>query len=155
MNIIVVRSDGSFYTRPDTTLARPPWDFYVPDDFSSVSARTCTWVRIIKAGKAVPERFAHRYFDSIGRGVLLYPDGNVPYVDASSFFIPGQKNVSLCLPREVDSISKAIVRITRHVSVRYADVIAFEDDNAPMQFARGDEAVFYKDSEAPFSFNIF
>lgn len=147
MNIIVVRSDGSFYTRPDTTLERDPKDFYLPDDLNVVRARKCTYIKIIKAGKAVPERFAQRYFDAIGRGVLLYCDG-ISHIDYSSYFFEPCTPVANCLPGEVSHLCKEIERITRHISVRFADVIAFEEGD-DRDYKRGDSVELY-DSDLAF-----
>jgi len=146
MNIIVVRADGTFYTRPDTTLERDPKDFYLPDDLSRVTARNCTYIKIIKAGKAVPERFAARYFDAVGRGVLLYCSSEapavpeLPYIDYSSYFFEPCTPVNNCLPGEVSHLCKEIERITRHISVRFADIIAFEEGDS-REFRRGDTVV--------------
>jgi len=152
MNIIVVRPDGSSYTRPDTTLERDPKDFYLPDDLQKVTARTCTYIKIIKAGKAVPERFATRYFDAIGRGVLLYCDNDIPYIDYSSYFFEECTPAANCLPGEISHLCREIERITRHISVRYADVIAFEHDD-PREFHRGDTVKCYP-SDSSLDFNI-
>lgn len=152
MNIIVVRPDGSFYTRPDTTLERDPKDFYLPDDLSAVTARTCTYIKITKAGKAVPERFATRYFDAVGKGVLLYCDDAVPYVDYSSYFFQECTPASNCLPGEISRICSEISRITRHISVRYADIIAFESGEL-REYRRGDTVKCYP-SDSSLEFNI-
>ena len=152
MNIIVVRSDGSFYTRPDTTLERDPKDFYLPDDLSEVTARSCTYIKIIKAGKAVPGRFATRYFDAVGRGVLLYCDKEIPYIDYSSYFFEECIPAGNCLPGEISRICSEIERITKHISVRYADIIAFEHDD-PREFHRGDTVNCYI-SDPSLDFNI-
>ena len=85
MNLVVVRPDGTVYARPDTTLVRGARDFYLPDDFSFVAARPCRWIRILKSAKAVQERFARRYFDAVGTGVLLYGDGTDPLLDNSTY----------------------------------------------------------------------
>jgi len=152
MNIIVVRADGSFYTRPDTTLERDSKDFYLPDDLSKVTSRTCTYVKIIKAGKAVPERFASRYFDSVGRGVLLYCDKEISHIDYSSYFFEECTPVANCLPGEVSHICKEIERITKHISVRFADIIAFEHED-PHEYGRGDSVKCYP-SDPSLDFNI-
>lgn len=85
MNLVVVRPDGTVYARPDTTLVRGARDFYLPDDLSWVEARPCTWIRILKSAKAVQERFASRYYDAVGSGLLLYGDGTDPLLDASTY----------------------------------------------------------------------
>lgn len=131
MNITVVRQDGTFTTRPDTTLERESLDFYLPDGFTAARVRGCTFIRIIKAGKAVSTKFAERYFDSFGRGWLLEcltPEGeSVDLVDGSSF-LPQEMQPSSLLPQEqTETVKTAISRISRWVSVRIGDIIAFED----------------------------
>lgn len=155
MNIIVVRTDGTFYTRPDTTLSRVPRDFYVPDDISQITAATCTYVNIIKAGKAVPERFVYRYFDAVGKGILFYCDG-LPHIDWCSYFFQNTTPASYILPEQMRCISKEIERITRHISVRFGDIVAFEN-SGPMEFRRGDTVDFYPsaEGEGSLAFKIF
>ena len=142
MNIIVVKADGSFYTRPDTTLEREPKDFYIPDDISSATARTCTYIKIIKAGKAVPKAFAHRYFDALGKGILFTCDGSITHIDYSSYFFEGAEPARRLDRDRFDHICAEIERVTRHISVRFADIIAFENDD-PVEFKRGDSVNLY------------
>ena len=85
MNLVVVRADGTFYARPDTTLVRGVRDYYLPDDLTWVEIRPCCWIRILKSAKAVQERFAQRYYDAIGSGLLLYGDGTDTLLDASTY----------------------------------------------------------------------
>ena len=85
MNLVVVRPDGTVYARPDTTLVRGARDFYLPDDLSWVEARPCTWIRILKSAKAVQERFAQRYYDAVGSGLLIYGNGTDPLLDGSTY----------------------------------------------------------------------
>lgn len=151
MNIIVLRSDGSIQTRPDTSLVRFPKDFYMPDEFTSLSAVTCTYIKLIKAGKAVPERFASRYFDSMGKGILIYCDGTEPYVDASSYFFEERVPAANLTPEQIRDICRNIGRITSRVSVRFSDIIAFENSGGTM-LKRGDRVNLYSDDLA---FNIF
>lgn len=155
MNIIVVRTDGSFYTRPDTTLCRVPRDFYVPDDLSEITAFTCTFITVTKAGKAIPERFAYRYFDAMGKGILFYCDG-IPHIDWSTYFFQKTTPASYLLPEQMRNISREMERITRHISVRFGDIIAFENSGG-FTFRRGDTVDMYHsvDSEESLSFNIF
>ena len=152
MNIIVVCADGSFYTRPDTTLEREPKDFYIPDDITTATARNCTYIKIIKAGKAIPKAFAHRYFDALGRGILFTCDGSITHIDYSSYFFDGYKPAYQLDRAQFDHICAEIERVTRHISVRFADIIAFEDDN-PTEYRRGDSVNRYSDSP-DLEFNI-
>lgn len=143
MNITVVRQDGSFTTRPDTTLERESLDFYLPDGFTAARVRPCTFIRITKAGKALSPKFAGRYFDSFGRGWLLEcltPGGEaVDLVDGSTF-LPQELHPASELPEEtIDSIKDALSRISRLISVRIGDIVAFENTESE-EAARGGSA---------------
>lgn len=76
MNIIVSlhEAGGRYCFRPDTTLEKESFDYYVPDGIPSLTCCPVLFVRICKAGKAIKERFAERYFDEGGYGVLLYAE---------------------------------------------------------------------------------
>ncbi|MDD2595591.1 MAG: hypothetical protein PHD11_07255, partial [Bacteroidales bacterium] len=82
MNIVVVPLNStSYYTRPDTTLEKESKDYYCPDDVSLLSLSVSVNIKIIKAGKAVAKRFADRYYNEFGIGVMMYgesiiKDGN-------------------------------------------------------------------------------
>lgn len=149
MNIIVIKADGSFYTRPDTTLEREPKDFYIPDDIISATARTCTWIKVTKAGKAVPKAFAHRYFDALGRGILFTCNGSITHIDYSSYFFEQTTPAYRLDKTTYEHICAEIERVTRHISVRFADIIAFENDD-PATYGRGDSVNPYSDSSLEF-----
>lgn len=75
MNIIVslFGSNGTDYCfRPDTTLEKESFDYYIPDGVSELKYSPVLFVRLCRAGKAIGEKFAGRYYDSGGFGVLLY-----------------------------------------------------------------------------------
>ena len=75
MNIIVslFGSNGTDYCfRPDTTLEKESFDYYIPDGVSELTYSPVLFVRLCRAGKAIGENFAGRYYDSGGFGVLLY-----------------------------------------------------------------------------------
>lgn len=75
MNILVVSHDYSSYRfRPDSTLTRNQEIYYLPDFVESVSFSPILHFRCSSPGKSVEERFAHRYVDSFGYGILLYPE---------------------------------------------------------------------------------
>ena len=74
MNIIVRTASGRVHVRPDNTLDRYSWDFYVPDGIGTVSASPVVFARITRPGKCVGVKFASRYFEGCGAGVLLYPE---------------------------------------------------------------------------------
>ncbi len=73
MNIIV-RPYGSelCYCRPDTTWERENRDFYSPECVNELYWVPVLFARISKAGKCIGEKFAGRYYDGIGYGMLMY-----------------------------------------------------------------------------------
>jgi hypothetical protein len=74
MNIIVSPyGKKGFYCRPDSTLIRALEEYYIPDQVEKVSATPVMYVKTLRAGKAVANRFAERYIDSYGFGLLLHP----------------------------------------------------------------------------------
>lgn len=88
MNLIVLKADGSWYTRPDSTLCRVREDFFLPEEFESAEIRKCLYLRVARAGKAILPKFAGRYFEPFCEGYLFYGiDGEgwrCPYIDRST-----------------------------------------------------------------------
>ena len=76
MNIIV-RPYGSnlSYCRPDTTWERENKDFYSPECVNEIYWTPVIFARISKAGKCVGSKFAGRYYDAVGCGLLMYCSG--------------------------------------------------------------------------------
>ncbi|WP_418991027.1 fumarylacetoacetate hydrolase family protein [Alistipes sp.] len=58
-----------FFLRPDTALLRNNDPFYIPAFTHEVEAGCELVVRIDRVGRAVSERFAHRYYGSVGLGI--------------------------------------------------------------------------------------
>lgn len=57
------------YLRPDSTLLKNGKPFFIPD-FESRTAFTLEPVfRLCRLGKAIPEEFAHRYYDAVTVGI--------------------------------------------------------------------------------------
>lgn len=83
MNILTLSYNGKCIVRPDTSVNKENDDFFVPDDVIAIGATPVVFARICKAGKAVSDQFAQRYFDSIAFGIFLYPatgmKGTVPH----------------------------------------------------------------------------
>ena len=152
MNIVVLSASGKVFVRPDTTWERDSEDFYVPEFIDSVSFTPVFFARVSKPGRSVSEKFAGRYFDGLGFGVLLYPenllDGSeeafacASCVDHTSFLpFPvlakgtpstdgtvskdGTEAFREVLPAE-DAILKAIAEVTRFCYIRTGDIIAIE-----------------------------
>lgn len=152
MNIVVITSNGKTVVRPDTTWERDGDDLYVPEFIDSVSYSPVFTAHVCKAGRRVDARFAHRYFDAVGFGVLLYPDqlldgseegfASASCLDHSSFIIPpqlapgtagtgfdllrdGERIFSSEIP-ETGMIVRAVSDATRYCYIRRGDIIAVE-----------------------------
>lgn len=155
MNIIVKTSSGRITVRPDTTWEKDNEDFYPPEFVDELTYAPVLFARILKPGRSVGKKFATRYYDSVGFGVLLYPenlmDGSPESyaqsicLDHTSFlpapFFPtariGQEDSLFRLEREgeelfssdgasLDMIEYAIVESTKMVYVRTGDLVAVE-----------------------------
>ena len=74
MNIILKTSSGHITVRPDTTWEKDNEDFYPPEFVDSLTCSPVLFARILKPGRSVGRKFASRYYDSAGYGVLLYPE---------------------------------------------------------------------------------
>lgn len=73
MNIIVKPYDSDLcYCRPDTTWERENKDFYSPECVNQIQYSPILFARISKAGKCIGEKFASRYYDGVGCGILMY-----------------------------------------------------------------------------------
>lgn len=73
MNIVTLTAKGNVLVRPDTTWERDNEDFYVPEFVSSLLYSPILFARISKPGRSIGGKFASRYYDAIGYGMLLYP----------------------------------------------------------------------------------
>ena len=74
MNIIVKTYSGHITVRPDTTWEKDNEDFYPPEFVDELTYSPVLFARILKPGRSVGKKFASRYYDSVGYGVLLYPE---------------------------------------------------------------------------------
>ena len=155
MNIVVKTAGNRFVVRPDTTWERDNEDLFVPEFVSGMSYVPVLFARISKPGRSVGEKFAERYYDGIGFGVLLYPDDMLDgslegfacasCLDHTSFLpFPVYNKVTLGQPDNVfevkvdgksvftysegnqEMICKAIAEATRFIYIRTGDVIAIE-----------------------------
>lgn len=74
MNLIVVpENKSSFYYRPDSTLIRDLRAYYLPEEVDQIRVSPVIAIRLRKPGKAIAPRFAERYWDSFGFGLLIHP----------------------------------------------------------------------------------
>lgn len=154
MNIIVKTSSGHITVRPDTTWEKDNEDFYPPEFVDELKYSPVLFARILKPGRSVGRKFASRYYDSIGFGVLLYPENMLDgtpegyaqaiCLDHTSFltspmFPPErlEKNGHFRLFRNehdlfvfdqpsLNMIEDAIVEATKLLYIRTGDLIAIE-----------------------------
>ena len=78
MNIIVKPCSSDIcYCRPDTTWERENKDFYSPECVNEVLWAPVVFARISKAGKCIGNKFADRYYDAIGCGMLMYGNNDL------------------------------------------------------------------------------
>jgi 2-keto-4-pentenoate hydratase/2-oxohepta-3-ene-1,7-dioic acid hydratase in catechol pathway len=61
----------SYYLKPDTALLRNNQAFYYPNFTKKIHAQICVIFRLCRLGRGIVERFASRYYDAVGAGVLL------------------------------------------------------------------------------------
>lgn len=57
------------FTKADSSLLKDGKPFFVPDDMGRIDYETEIVVRICQLGKAIPARFAHRYYDAVTVGI--------------------------------------------------------------------------------------
>lgn len=87
MNILTVSHDYSFSGfRPDSTLIRALDSYYVPDYVTGLEFVPVVCFRCGRPGKSIERRFARRYIDSFGYGILLYPELSEDIVGHREFF---------------------------------------------------------------------
>lgn len=155
MNIAVKTcTDGRWYCRPDTTWERENRDLFAPEATGGYLFTPVLFARISKAGKCIGRKFAERYYDSVGYGMLLYAsdmyDGAGTSVAASScldhtsilpfpmynrltlgngnlFTIEKDgKEIFRTMEGSTDMIEEALTEISALVSLRIGDMAAIE-----------------------------
>lgn len=57
------------FTKPDTALIRKNAPFYYPDISKDIHYEAELVLKISKEGKSIEQKFAHKYYDSIGIGI--------------------------------------------------------------------------------------
>lgn len=163
MNIAVNLYGGGLCCRPDTTWERENRDFYSPDFTDSYLYSPVLFARMSRAAKCVAEKFAGRYYDSVGYGLLMYPADRMDNVAWASCMdrtsrLPfpmynritlGQEDNHYRIFRgdeEIYStncgsesmIEKAIAYTTEYMSLRTGDMVAVElEKPSPLAAAGG------------------
>lgn len=61
--------DPVIFTKADSALLKDHKPFFIPDFMGRIDYETEVVVRICRLGKAIPERFAHRYYDAVTLGI--------------------------------------------------------------------------------------
>lgn len=181
MNIIVRTAEGKVYCRPDTTWERENKDLFVPDEVAGYSYAPVVFAKVSKAGKCVAEKFAERYYDSIGFGVLLYVGDDIasgscydrssilPTLlkdkssltgSASKFsFMMDEKEIFGCESGTdtATAISKAIACCSKIVSMRIGDYVAIELQERKALTQRSERSIRISgtlDGDSLFDFNM-
>ena len=154
MNIIVKTSSCHITARPDTTWEKDNEDFYPPEFVDVLTYSPVLFARVLKTGRSVGRKFASRYYDSVGFGMLLYPENLLDgtpegyaqaiCLDHTSFLpapmFPPQRLEEDCRFRlfrnevEIFSFDRpsrnmvevALVQATRLLYIRTGDLIAIE-----------------------------
>lgn len=155
MNIPVLTASGRVIVRPDTSWERDNEDVFLPDFVDELSWTPVLFARVSKPGRSVAAKFADRYYDGIGYGVLLYPEDMIDgspegfacasCLDHTSFLpFPIYNKVTLGREGNVfevkkdgegifsynsgneEMVAKAIEEVTRFCYIRTGDLIAIE-----------------------------
>jgi len=167
MNIPVLTAGGHVIVRPDTTWDKNSRDVFLPEFVDRVSWSPVLFARISKPGRSIAMRFANRYYDGIGYGVLLYPENLVDgseegYASASCIdhtsFLPmpvynkitlGNEDNEFVLLKDGDEIfsysaataamvCKALEDASRSCYLRTGDLVAIELQPRGPLLARAD-----------------
>lgn len=155
MNIIVKTSSSKYIVRPDTTWERDNEDFFPPEFVDSLSYTPVLFARISKPGRSVSEKFASRYYDGVGYGVLLYSENLLGFAEEDfacascldhTSFLPFPTYLPIVLGREDnlfrlskdgsllyetaegtrEMIENAISEASKYIYFRSGDILAIE-----------------------------
>ena len=66
---LYIPEEPVIFTKADSALLKDHKPFFVPDWCDQVDYETEIVVRSCRLGKAIPERFAHRYYDAVTVGI--------------------------------------------------------------------------------------
>ncbi|MFA5752974.1 MAG: hypothetical protein WCS46_05140 [Bacteroidales bacterium] len=61
-----------FYMKPDTALAKPTDNFFIPPVCESITYAVCYVLKFNRLGRSIKEQFAHRYYSEVNYGVCIY-----------------------------------------------------------------------------------
>jgi len=150
MNIVVRTYSGKTLVRPDTSRDHNSEDAFIPEFIDSIGFTPVFTARICRAGKCVGPKFAGRYYDGAGFGILMYPtsllDGSpesfaqASCLDHSSYLslpstpVAGEHSFRICRngveifnssPSQ-KTLDEAIVESSRFCFIRTGDYLAAE-----------------------------
>lgn len=141
MNILTVPYNSKyFYIRPDTSLNRDSNDYFCLDGIKELAVFHFIYVKFTKAGKAIPSKFARRYYSNIGEGIHLtapqlinnqHPDSwwLANSLDNSTFLFDNIESNNLSgeeLENYYKIIDTAIENASKYVSFRTGDILSIE-----------------------------
>jgi len=105
VNILTVGHDYTLFKfRSDSTMTRSQENYYLPDYVKSISFTPIVFFRCSRPGKSVEERFAHRYIDAFGYGILLNPSLSDD-ITSNREFIASALDFTSIIPLETHPIS--------------------------------------------------
>lgn len=145
MNFLVYSTDGRASVRPDSSRCKDNGDYYVPDGIRELSYTAVVYARMCRSGKAVGAEFASRYYDAVGMGILIYPDGETIFDKTSLLPMPLYNPITLEQESNVfkatkdgaqlfsfttvgmkAAIENAIVGCSRNTTIRKGDFVIAE-----------------------------
>lgn len=154
MNILAKTFEGHVVFRPDTTWERDNENLYPPEFVKTLTFSPVIFAHVLKPGRRVERRFAPRYYDGIGFGILLYPENLIspdpesyaealcmdrisylptPFSDPeiiteASAFKVYKNGAEICRidPPSLDILEEAFVDASRLAYIRTGDIVAVE-----------------------------
>ena len=181
MNLIIIPAhEHSFYYRPDSTLIRDLSVYYRPDEVASLQAAPALAIRLRRPGKAIAPRFAERYWDTYGFGLILHPELQTAITGHREFlqntldyttlvplkskaitdfeqetparFFRNQSELPLTLPSPAQWADQ-LAHISNYCSLRIGDLLLLELSN-PVKIAAGDRLQAEWQTEKLWDFEI-
>jgi len=77
VNIVVRNAAGRYFVRPDTTRDKNNEDYFPTDNIRLLTCTPAITVSISRSGKYIGSSFVRRYYDTLGVGLLLYPENMI------------------------------------------------------------------------------
>lgn len=122
---------NDFYIKPDTALANPKDDFFIPPVCGSTTYATCYILKINRLGRSIEERFAHRYYSEVNYGICIYGHPKVSAKTKNEQKNDTSNNGSLWLPGLALDYSLSMPRT--FLGKDQLDQISLQQDDDPHQ----------------------